>query len=42
MAGFDFEFNSKSDEETLQRQILRRMQAASRDLGLELRYRKHS
>ena len=40
MAGFDFEFNSKSDEETLQRQILRRMQAASRDLGLELRYRK--
>ena len=40
MAGFDFEFNSKPDEEILQRQILRWLQAASRSLGLELRYRK--
>ena len=41
MAGFDFEFTSKPDEEDLQRQFLRWIQGASRDLGLKFSYRKH-
>jgi hypothetical protein len=41
MAGFDFEFTSKPDEEDLQRQFLRWIQGASRDLDLKFSYRKH-
>jgi hypothetical protein len=40
VAGFDFEFKTKADEEELQREFLRWMQRGCRQLGLQLSYRK--
>jgi hypothetical protein len=40
VAGFDFEFSCRPEEEELQRQFLRWMQRSSRELELDFTYRK--